>query len=447
MNLSEIAATLREIRVSPVKSLGQNFLHDQNIARWIVEQAGISEQDYVVEIGPGLGALTDITISKGATVLALEKDARLARFLRSHIASESLKIRHEDAMDFDVRTLWARHGVKLLGNLPYNISSQLLLKYLDWPSPICLAVLMLQKEMANRLSAKPGTKDYGALTLCVQLHYRVEYLRTVAPTVFIPQPDVNSAVVRLVPRDPTELPPRDDEAFTQIVRRGFSQRRKQLGNLLDEYVPDWATTAKALEVDPRIRAEMLGLEQWIALTNLVRPLMLPSAEKAAQEMFPVVDEDDRVIGSAPRPRVHGDNLRHRAVHILIFNSKGEIYLQKRSQWKDRHPLAWDSSAAGHVEAGEDYDFAANRELEEELGITTKLERLAKLPASEANGQEFIWIYEGQWDGPIRFDRVEIEAGGYFPPDTVSGWIKARPDDFAPGFIECWKARAGLTPRS
>lgn len=442
MKLSEITATLREIRVSPVKSLGQNFLHDQNLARWIIDQANIEKGDYVVEIGPGLGALTELAIAKGARVLALEKDGRLAQFLRSHLAGKPCEVRHEDAMDFEVRTLLAQPSVKLIGNLPYYISSQLLLRFLQWPSPIYMALFMLQQEMATRLSARPGTKDYGALTLTVQLHYRVEYLRKIPATVFLPRPEVDSALVRLVPRSSTELPARDDKTFMEIVRRGFSQRRKQLGNLLGEYVSDWAATAGALGIDPRARAETLDLEQWIALTNLICPIRLPAPEKAAEEMFPVVDEEDRVIGSAPRPRVHGDNLRHRAVHILIFNSAGEVFLQKRSQWKDRHPLAWDSSAAGHVDAGEEYDRAAARELEEELGLTTPLERLARLPASPQTGQEFIQVYRGQWDGPIRFERAEIEAGESFPSGLVTAWIGARPGDFAPGFIECWKAYLG-----
>ena len=249
MNLSQIAATLREIRVSPVKSLGQNFLHDQNVARWIVEQAQISAGDDVVEIGPGLGALTEMAIAKGARVLALEKDARLAQFLKAHLPTEALEVRHEDAIDFDVRTLFAKPQVKLIGNLPYYISSQLLLRFLQWPSPISLSVLMLQKEMATRLSATPGSKDYGALTLQVQLHYRVEYLRTIASSVFIPRPDIDSAVVRLVPRSPSELAPRDDETFRRIVRLGFSQRRKQLRNLLSEQVPEWDTAAEQLGLD------------------------------------------------------------------------------------------------------------------------------------------------------------------------------------------------------
>ena len=135
-------------------------------------------------------------------------------------------------------------------------------------------------------------------------------------------------------------------------------------------------------------------------------------------------------------------MRHRAVHILIFSPAGEVFLQKRSEWKDRHPLAWDSSAAGHVGAGEDYDTAAVRELKEELGITIALERVAKLPASPLTGEEFIWIYRGQWEGDFQLDRAEIEAGGYFPPAVVTEWMRARPGDFAPGFIECWKACRG-----
>ncbi|MGH8101051.1 MAG: ribosomal RNA small subunit methyltransferase A, partial [Chthoniobacterales bacterium] len=161
MTLSEISATLRKIHVSPVKSLGQNFLHDQNLARWIVDQAAIAPDDFVVEIGPGLGALTELLVAKGAQVLAIEKDTRLANFLRDQELSSNLEVRNSDALDFGVVTLFARPCVKLLGNLPYKISSQLLLKFLSYPSPISLFLLMLQKEMATRLSASPSSKDYG----------------------------------------------------------------------------------------------------------------------------------------------------------------------------------------------------------------------------------------------------------------------------------------------
>src|ERR1043166_5044018 len=121
MKLSEITATLREIGVSPVKSLGQNFLHDRNLARWIIDQAEISEDDYVVEIGPGLGALTELALERGARILAIEKDKRLAAFLGERFTDEKLEIAHQDALAFDTRLLHTRPVVKLIGNLPYYI--------------------------------------------------------------------------------------------------------------------------------------------------------------------------------------------------------------------------------------------------------------------------------------------------------------------------------------
>ncbi|MDQ6623848.1 MAG: ribosomal RNA small subunit methyltransferase A, partial [Verrucomicrobiota bacterium] len=149
MKLSEIESTLREIKVSPVKTLGQNFLHDQNLARWIVTRADLSPADYVVEVGPGLGALTEFILESGARVLAIEKDARLAEFLRARFAGTRLEVLHGDALDFDVRRLLAQPRVKFIGNLPYNISSQLLLQFTKYPSPISLWLCMLQKEMAR----------------------------------------------------------------------------------------------------------------------------------------------------------------------------------------------------------------------------------------------------------------------------------------------------------
>jgi 16S rRNA (adenine1518-N6/adenine1519-N6)-dimethyltransferase len=439
MKLSEIDATLREIRVSPVKTLGQNFLHDRNLARWIVAKAALTSEDYVVEIGPGLGALTEFILESGARVLAIEKDQRLANFLQTRFKSERFEVLHGDALDYDLRPLFAEPRVKLIGNLPYYISSQLLLKFTKYPSPIQLSLFMLQKEMARRISAEPGTSDYGALSLIVQVQYRVEYLRTVPASVFLPEPDVDSAFVRLTPRAPNELPSHDPETFFRLVRRGFSQRRKQLRNLLREEVPAWEEAATTIGFDSRARAEELSLEQWIALANYSHSQAISGEAATASERFPVVDEEDRLLGDAPRGEVHGNNLRHRAVHILIFNSLGELFLQKRSRWKDRHPLLWDSSAAGHVDAGEEYDATAIRELREELEITAELSRVAKLPASEQTGQEFIWLYRAQHDGPFTLAPTEIEHGEFFSTDVVAEWVQARPADFAPGFLECWKA--------
>ena len=430
-------ATLREIRVTPVKTLGQNFLHDRNLAQWIVSRAELTPDDYVVEVGPGLGALTEFALASGARVLAIEKDARLAAFLRERFRTERLEIVRGDALDFDVRSLFAQPRVKFIGNLPYNISSQLLLQFAEYPSPISLWLCMLQKEMARRLAAEPRTPDYGALTLLVQLHYRVEYLRTVPSSVFLPAPGVDSAFIKITPRGSDELPQVDPDAFRDLVKKGFSQRRKQLQKLLREDVPDWEAAANACGFSPQARAEELTLAQWVQLTNLAAPDASAKPGQALGERFAVVDAEDRVVGDAPRGVVHGNNLLHRAVHILLFNDAGELFLQKRSRLKDRHPAVWDSSAAGHVDAGEDYDNAATRELAEELGVSASLERVTKLPASERTGMEFIWLYRGRHNGPFQIARNEIELGRFFAPELVTAWLQARPDDFAPGFAECW----------
>jgi 16S rRNA (adenine1518-N6/adenine1519-N6)-dimethyltransferase len=438
MKLSDIRTALREIRLSPAKTLGQNFLHDQNLARWIVNQAQITPDDYVVEIGPGLGALTHFILEKGARVLAIEKDARLANFLRAHFDHERLEVLNIDALSVDPRSLFAHRRVKLLGNLPYNISSALLLKFLDQPSPISLQLLMLQKEMARRLSASPSTHDYGAFTLRVQLHHRVKYLRTIAATVFFPRPEVDSAVVQISPRDPLALPQHDEELLLKLVRLGFSQRRKQLRKLLPQYSSDWDAVAHRLNIDPKARAEELSLLQWIALANSIAPIPPPDTHRTNDERFPVVDKNDRILRYANRSEVHGNNLRHRAVHILIFNQVGEVYLQQRSRWKDRHSLRWDSSAAGHVSAGESYDHSARRELTEELGVIVPLQKIASLPASQHTDQEFIWLYRGVISGDLVPNKSEIERGVFLPPAVLDGWMFARPEDFAPGFLECWR---------
>src|SRR5437762_7293623 len=293
--------------------------------------------------------------------------------------------------------------------------------------------------MAARLSAKPSTHDYGALTLRIQLRHHVKYLRTVSATVFLPRPEVDSAVVRILPRDPRELPPHDKELLLELIRLGFSQRRKQLRKLLRERVDDWDTLARHLNIDPKARAEELSLLQWIGVVNFIAPLLCPDIGLTNNERFPIVDKNDRILRDASRSQVHGNNLRHRAVHILIFNPIGELYLQQRSRWKDRHPLKWDSSAAGHVAFRESYDETARRELKEELGTTVPLHKVSKVSASQRTDHEFIWLYRGLTSGDLVPDNSEIEQGAFFRPAVIDGWTSARPEDFAPGFLECWKA--------
>ncbi|MCX6903042.1 MAG: NUDIX domain-containing protein [Verrucomicrobia bacterium] len=158
-----------------------------------------------------------------------------------------------------------------------------------------------------------------------------------------------------------------------------------------------------------------------------------------EEIFDVVNPRDEVIGQERRSEVHRLGLMHRATHVLVFNGRGEIFLQKRSMTKDRHPGAWDSSASGHVDTGEEYDACAVRELREELGLTTHipLVRLFKLEACAETGQEFVWVYRCQAEGPFDLSPEEIERGGWFAPETVNRWIAERPADFAPTFPLIW----------
>lgn len=444
MKLSVIKSNLDQLGVRPSKSLGQNFLHDQNLAEWIVAQLDLHPEDHVVEIGPGLGALTEHMVSRCASLTLIEKDGRLAEFLKEHFAGKNVEVLHMDAVDFDARTLMEKGPVKIVGNLPYYVSSQILFKFTAEFLPASRLVFTLQKELAQRLSAEPSTKDYGALTLIIQRRWRVKYLRNLPGSVFLPEPKVDSGVVLLMPREDGGLPDCDGEFFNRIVKQGFSQRRKQLRKMLAEHIPDWPPVAAALGVTETARAEELGLAQWIALANMLRPADVASAQDVHGEIFDVVDESNRVTGTASRHEVHANKLRHRAVHIFVFNRAGELFLQKRSRWKDKQPRKWDSSAAGHLNAGDEYDATAVRELAEELGVGAPVELIGKIDACRGTGWEFVQLYRARHEGPFVLARSEIESGAFFPMDVVHRWASARPGDFAPGFLECLKVfDAGL----
>ena len=404
----------------------------------------------MVEIGPGLGALTGAALETGARVLALEKDKRLAEFLGRRFAGEErFRVQNVDALQFDPRGLWARQPVKVFGNLPYYISTPLLFHFTSPAVPVTRAVFLLQRELAERIAAaEPGGKDYGILSVVIGRRWRVKLLRTLPATVFLPEPKVDSALISLTRREPGELPPCDVQTFDEIVRAGFSQRRKQLRKLLrpwfeKEATVRWEEVAGKLGFGENGRGEELTLRQWIGLANEIRPVQPATAQNASGEIFDVVDAEDRVVGQEPRGVVHARDLWHRAVHIFVFNAAGELFLQKRSPWKDKCPGKWDSSAAGHLDSGEDYAAAARRELTEELGIAAEevvkagLEEVGRLAASEQTGWEFIRVFRCRHEGPFRWPAAEIEWGGFFPVATVREWTAAHPEDFAPGFLKCW----------
>jgi isopentenyldiphosphate isomerase len=159
-----------------------------------------------------------------------------------------------------------------------------------------------------------------------------------------------------------------------------------------------------------------------------------------EEIFDVVNENDEVIGQQPRKEVHRRGLRHRAVHVLVFNQRGEIFLQKRSLKKDMAPGKWDSSSSGHLDTGEDYDTCALRELREEIGLrlTQPPEKLFKINACPETGCEFCWIYRCTNEGPFVLQPEEIETGDWFTPAAVNQWVKEKPEDFASAFVLIWR---------
>ena len=160
----------------------------------------------------------------------------------------------------------------------------------------------------------------------------------------------------------------------------------------------------------------------------------------SEEIFDVVNARDEVIGRKPRSEVHRLGLMHRAVHVLVFNRKGDVFLQKRSMKKDRQPGVWDSSASGHVDSGEDYDVCAAREMREESGLEPSAppRRLFKLAASAETDQEHVWVYRCEAEGPFVLDPEELDQGGWFAPAEVTSWMARRPQDFATSLLVIWR---------
>ena len=163
-------------------------------------------------------------------------------------------------------------------------------------------------------------------------------------------------------------------------------------------------------------------------------------ETVSEEIFDVVNERDEVIDCKPRREVHARGLLHRAVHVLVFNSRGQLFLQKRSMLKDTAKGKWDSSASGHLDTGEDYDACAVREVWEEIGLKLGRtpERILRVEACEETGQEFVWVYRCASEGPFVLHPEEIERGDWFTPETITRWVADKPQDFARAFVLIWK---------
>ncbi len=266
-------AVLRKHNLRPRKGLGQNFLTDRRAAERIVAAAGIKPGERVVEIGPGLGALTFPLIHAGAEVIALEADRSLAAVLKDRLGKKfapRVEIVLGDALAFDFAGLPA--GTKVIGNLPYHIASPLIFKLLEAGPAVGLAVLTLQKELADRILSPPGPKTYGQITVKVGLKAKVEPILTLKPGAFYPPPKVASKTIRLTFGQAPPLPLADEELFAKIVQAAFGQRRKTLRQALLAAPLGWNIDVleeifAAAEVEPTQRAEKLAVADFIRLAN------------------------------------------------------------------------------------------------------------------------------------------------------------------------------------
>lgn len=273
---STVQDLLRRHGIRPRRALGQNFLVDGNILARITGAAALAPEDLVVEVGPGIGTLTRELCRKAGRVLAIERDLRMQPVLAETLADcPNLDLRFADAMKFDFTGAVAGHAgrVKFVSNLPYNIATPLLLDLLYGIREIGLYVVMVQKELADRFTALPGCKDYGAATLKMLYRCRVERVISVPRTVFLPPPQVDSAVLRLVPQvaPPVDVP--DERFLLQLIEAAFAQRRKTLLNALGAGMEamysreDIGQALASAGIDPGRRAETLGLEEFAALAR------------------------------------------------------------------------------------------------------------------------------------------------------------------------------------
>jgi 16S rRNA (adenine1518-N6/adenine1519-N6)-dimethyltransferase len=268
---------LKNHHIRPLKKYGQSFLTDDQIFRKIVDAGHLHPEDTVVEIGAGLGVMTGLLAERAAKVIAVEVDPHLIDIIRENLRKRgNVEIEHGDILSFDfstVATSLPERKIKVMGNIPYNITSEILFHLLKYKKHIHSAVLLMQKEVAERLTAEPGTKAYGIPSVILSMYADLEMLFHVSNQCFYPAPAVQSSLLRLVFREEPRYPLRDEESFRLLVRASFAQRRKTLLNNLKSFrniekTPEEITAILfGLAIDGTRRAETLTLSEFADLSN------------------------------------------------------------------------------------------------------------------------------------------------------------------------------------
>ena len=280
-NSQNTIAVLQKYQFNFQKKFGQNFLIDTHVLDKIIAAADITKDDFVLEIGPGIGTMTQYLCENAREVAAVEIDKKLIPILEDTLSAyDNVTIINEDILKVDIAKLAKEKNggnpIKVVANLPYYITTPIIMGLFESHVPIDSITVMVQKEVADRMQVGPGTKDYGALSLAVQYYAKPEIVANVPPNCFMPRPNVGSAVIRLTKHAEVPVDVEDEKFMFRIIRASFNQRRKTLANGLNN-APDIAVSkeniAKAIEelgVSASIRGEALTLEQFAKLSNILR---------------------------------------------------------------------------------------------------------------------------------------------------------------------------------
>jgi len=247
------------------KRFGQNFLTDKAIINSLIEAISPQPDDLMVEIGPGLGALTQPLLTKLNHLHVVEIDRDIIQWMQNFYPTDKICIHNSDVLKFDFTQIGQR--IRIVGNLPYNISSPILFRLLENTKQIIDMHFMLQKEVVERMVALPSTPEYGRLSVMLQYRLKMEYLITVPPEAFEPAPKVESAFVRCIPHQALPYPAKDEALFAKVVLAAFGQRRKTLRNTLKALLDDEGFSK--LNIDSQLRAENLSVSQFVAIANFL----------------------------------------------------------------------------------------------------------------------------------------------------------------------------------
>ena len=279
-NISKTIDVIKKYDFNFQKKFGQNFLIDKNILSGIINGAQIDENDMVIEIGPGIGTMTQMLCERARRIVAVEIDKNLIPILNETLSSyDNVKVINEDILNVDIRKLVEEENagkpVKIVANLPYYITTPIVMGLLEGNAPIKSITIMIQKEVADRINSVPGGKEYGALSLAVQYRASTEVIMNVSPECFIPKPKVGSCVIRLDLYTEKPIKADDESIMFKIIRAAFNQRRKTLINGLKNaqnlnYTKEQITRAiEKMGLDENIRGEKLSLEEFVELSNIL----------------------------------------------------------------------------------------------------------------------------------------------------------------------------------